>query len=89
MQIYIVTLSDKKFDEKYRNFAYRSVGSMKKNLRGDIEEHLNEMDDYFTEEDEKEIEQTINRLTNSSNVGECFKLKGLGIELTCRKEDLK
>ena len=68
MMIFVITLSDKKFDEKYRNFCYKN---------------------YLTDKDEKELDELISRLTKTSSVGKTMKLKGLGIEFTLRKEDLK
>ena len=89
MMIFVITLSDKKFDEKYRNFCYKNLTSLTKQFRGDLEDYLDDMDDYLTDKDEKEIEELISRLTKTSSVGKTMKLKGLGIEFTLRKEDLK
>lgn len=30
MMIFVITLSDKKFDEKYRNFCYKNLTSLTK-----------------------------------------------------------
>ena len=89
MMIFVITLSDKKFDEKYRNFCYKNLTSLTKQFRGDLEDYLDDMADYLTDKDEKEIEELISRLTKTSSVGKTMKLKGLGIEFTLRKEDLK
>lgn len=89
MMIFVITLSDKKFDEKYRNFCYKNLTSLTKQFRGDLEDYLDDMADYLTEKDEKEIEELVSRLTKTSSVGKIMKLKGLGIEFTLRKEDLK
>ena len=89
MMIFVITLSDKKFDEKYRNFCYKNLTSLTKQFRGDLEDYLDDMADYLTEKDEKEIEELVSRLTKTSSVGKTMKLKGLGIEFTLRKEDLK
>lgn len=80
--IFVITLSDKKFDEKYRNFCYKNLTSLTKQFRDDLEDYLDDMD-------EKEIEELVSRLTKTSSVGKTMKLKGLGIEFTLRKEDLK
>ena len=89
MKIFVITLSDKKFDEKYRNFCYKNLTSVTKQFRGDLEDYLDDMDDYLTDKDEKEIEELVSRLTKTSSVGKTMKLKGLGIEFTLRKEDLR
>ena len=89
MKIFVITLSDKKFDEKYRNFCYKNLTSVTKQFRGDLEDYLDDMDDYLTDKDEKEIEELVSRLTKTSSVGKTMKLKGLGIEFTLRKEELK
>ena len=89
MMIFVITLSDKKFDEKYRNFCYKNLTSLTKQFRDDLEDYLDNMDDYLTEKDEKELYELISRLTKTSSVGKTMKLKGLGIEFTLRKEDLK
>lgn len=47
------------------------------------------MDDYLTDKDEKEIEELVSRLAKTSSVGKTMKLKGLDIEFTLRKENLK
>ena len=89
MMIFVITLSDKKFDEKYRNFCYKNLTSLTKRFRSDLEDYLDEMGDYPTEKDEKEIEELISRLTKTSSVGKTMKLKGLDIEFTLRKEELR
>ena len=89
MMIFVITLSDKKFDEKYRNFCYKNLTSLTKQFRGDLEDYLDDMADYLTEKDEKELEELVSRLTKTSSVGKTMKLKGLDIEFTLRKEDLK
>ena len=89
MMIFVITLSDKKFDEKYRNFCYKNLTSLTKQFRSDLEDYFDDMDDYLTEKDEKEIEELVSHLTKTSSVGKIMKLKGLGIEFTLRKEDLK
>ena len=89
MMIFVITLSDKKFDEKYRNFCYKNLTSLTKQFRGDMEDYLDDMGDYLTDKDEKELGELISRLTKSSSVGKIMNLKGLGIEFTLRKEDLK
>lgn len=89
MMIFVITLSDKKFDEKYRNFCYKNLTSLTKRFRSDLEDYLDNMGDYLTDKDEKEIEELISRLTKSSSVGKIMNLKGLGIEFTLRKEELK
>ena len=89
MMIFVITLSDKKFDEKYRNFCYKNLTSLTKQFRGDLEDYLDDMADYLTEKDEKELDELISRLTKTSSLGKTMKLKGLDIEFTLRKEDLK
>ena len=89
MMIFVITLSDKKFDEKYRNFCYKNLTSLTRQFRGDLEDYLDDMGDYLTDKDEKELGELISRLTKSSSVGKIMNLKGLGIEFTLRKEDLK
>ena len=87
--IFVITLSDKKFDEKYRNFCYKNLTSLTKRLRSDLEDYLDDMDDYLTDKDEKEMDDLISRLTKTSSVGKTMKLKGLDIEFTLRKEELR
>lgn len=53
MMIFVITLSDKKFDEKYRNFCYKNLTSLTKQFKGDLEDYLDDMDDYLTDKDEK------------------------------------
>ena len=89
MMIFVITLSDKKFDEKYRNFCYKNLTSLTKQFRGDLEDYLDDMGDYLTDKDEKELGELISRLTKSSSVGKIMNLKGLGIDFTLRKEELK
>ena len=89
MMIFVITLSDKKFDEKYRNFCYKNLTSLTKQFRGDLEDYLDDMADYLTDKDEKELDELISRLTKTSSLGKTMKLKGLDIEFTLRKEDLK
>lgn len=89
MMIFVITLSDKKFDEKYRNFCYKNLTSLTKRFRSDLEDYLDDMDDYLTDKDEKEMDDLISRLTKSSSIGKIMNLKGLGIEFTLRKEELK
>ena len=89
MMIFVITLSDKKFDEKYRNFCYKNLTSLTRQFRGDLEDYLDDMGDYLTDKDEKEVDELISRLTKSSSVGKIMNLKGLGIEFTLRKEDLR
>ena len=89
MMIFVITLSDKKFNEKYRNFCYKNLTSLTKQFKGDLEDYLDDMDDYLTDKDEKELEELISRLTKTSSIGKTMKLKGLGIEFTLRKEELK
>lgn len=89
MKIFVITLSDKKFDEKYRNFCYKNLTSLTRQFKGDLEDYLDDMGDYLTDKDEKEVDELISRLTKSSSVGKIMNLKGLGIEFTLRKEDLK
>ena len=54
-----------------------------------LEDYLDDMDDYLTDKDEKEVDELISRLAKTSSVGKTMKLKGLDIEFTLRKEDLK
>ena len=89
MMIFVITLSDKKYDEKYRNFCYKNLTSLTKQFRSDLEDYLDDMDDYLTDKDEKELDELISRLAKTSSVGKTMKLKGLDIEFTLRKEDLK
>lgn len=89
MMIFVITLSDKKFDEKYRNFCYKNLTSLTKQFMGDMEDYLDDMEVHLTDKDEKELGELISRLTKSSSVGKIMNLKGLGIEFTLRKEDLK
>lgn len=89
MMILVITLSDKKFDEKYRNFCYKNLTSLTKQFRDDLENYLYDMYDYLTDKDEKEIEELVSRLAKTSSVGKTMKLKGFGIEFTLRKEELK
>ena len=89
MMIFVITLSDKKFDEKYRNFCYKNLTSLTKQFRGDMEDYLDDMEVHLTDKDEKELGELISRLTKSSSVGKIMNLKGLGIEFTLRKEELK
>ena len=89
MMIFVITLSDKKFDEKYRNFCYKNLTSLTRQFKGDLEDYLDDMGDYLTDKDEKEVDELISRLTKSSSVGKIMNLKGLGIEFTLRKENLK
>ena len=45
--ILVITLSDKKFDEKYRNFCYKNLTSLTKQFRDDLEDYLDDMDDFI------------------------------------------
>lgn len=89
MKIFVITLSDKKFDEKYKNFCYKNLTSLTKQFRGDMEDYFDDMEVHLTDKDEKELRDLISRLTKSSFVGKIMNLKGLGIEFTLRKEELK
>lgn len=89
MIIFVITLSDKKFDEKYRNFCYKNLTSLTKQFRSDLEDYLDDMEVHLTDKDEKELGELISRLTKTSSVGKTMKLKGLDIEFTLRKEELR
>ena len=71
MMIFIITLSDKKFDEKYRNFCYKNLTSLTKQFRGDLEDYLDDMDDYLTDKVEKEIEE-IRELRSDGHISEYY-----------------
>lgn len=86
MYIYVVTIRDIKFEEKYRNFCYTSETFKKDNVKEDLMGHFDDMDDYLIEEDEKEIDRVLKKISNPANVGMVTRLKGMGVEITCRKE---
>lgn len=48
--------------------------------------HFDDMSDYLIEDDEKEIDRVLKKISNPANVGIVTRLKGMGIEITCRKE---
>lgn len=86
MYIYVVTIRDIKFEEKYRNFCYTNETFKKDNVKEDLMSHFDDMSDYLTEDDEKEIDKVLKKISKPANVGIVTRLKGMGIEITCRKE---
>lgn len=86
MYIYVVTIRDIKFEEKYRNFCYTNETFTKSNVKEDLMGHFDDMSDYLIEDDEKEIDRVLKKISNPANVGIVTRLKGMGIEITCRKE---
>lgn len=90
MTVLVITIHDNKFKDNYRNFVYKSTGVLKREISKDINQYITEVyDDKITENDEKEINKTINSLSNSGNFGKCYKVKNYGFEITCRKEVIK